>query len=465
MRAALRSLELLPSDPGLRRFASANLVNTIGSGLYLTGSALFFTRVIGLSSGQVALGLGTATAVGLALMVVCGRLADRIGAKPVYLALLLLQATAMTGYVFVDDFTGFMIVAVISGVADRGIAGTVGALVHVVAPPAERLTARAQLRTATNVGLGCGTLLAGIALSVGTPTAYRTLILANALLFLVAAALISRVPARAPRKADGSGGGAPATPAPRPLRDRGYLAVTAANGLLSLHVSTLSFALPLWVVTRTSAPAWSVSLLVLVNTVLVVLLQVRASRSAATLPAAVRQARRAGMLLALSCGFMFLTAHLPVMAVVPVLVLWAVVFTLGELAQSSSGFYFGFELAPDTAQGAYQSVFALGPGIMRSLAPGLLSLVVLDHGSAGWLWLGALFAVAGVLTAACAGRAGRRLTTETTGPTETAKTAVATAPTETAEPMEPMEPTKPTDPADPADAVVAKTTAAAGSAK
>ncbi|MEX0169925.1 MFS transporter [Streptomyces sp. LMG1-1-1.1] len=418
MRAALRSLELLPSDPGLRRFAAANLVNTVGSGLYLTGSALFFTRVIGLSSGQVALGLGTATAVGLALMVVCGKLADRVGAKPVYLGLLLLQAAAMTGYVFVDDFTGFMVVAVISGVADRGISGTVGALIHVVAPPAERLTARAQLRTATNVGLGCGTLLAGIALSLGTPTAYRTLILGNALLFLVAAALISRVPARAPLKRDGSGAETAAARAPRPLRDRGYLAVTAANGLLSLHVSTLSFALPLWVVTRTEAPAWSVSLLVLVNTVLVVLLQVRAGRSAATLPAAVRQTRRAGLLLALSCGLMFLTAHLPVTAVVPVLLLWAVVFTLGELAQSSSGFYFGFELAPDTAQGAYQSVFALGPGIMRSLAPGLLSLVVLDHGSAGWLWLGALFTVAGVLTAACARRAGLRLTTDPSTPVD-----------------------------------------------
>jgi MFS family permease len=408
MRAALRSLELLPSDPGLRRFAAANLVNTVGSGMYLTGSALFFTRVIGLSSGQVALGLGIATAVGLGLMVVCGKLADRVGAKPVYLALLLLQAMAMAGYVFLDDFTGFVVVAVISGVADRGISGTVGALVHVVAPPAERLTARAQLRTATNVGLGCGTLLAGVALSIDTPEAYKALILGNALLFLVAAALISRVPARAPLKRNGSGSGASAAPVPRPIRDRGYMAVAAANGLLSLHVSTLSFALPLWVVTRTSAPAWSISLLVLVNTVLVVLLQVRVSRSAATLPAAVGQARRAGLLLALSCGFMFLTPHLPAMMVVPTLVLWAVVFTLGELAQSSSGFYFGFELAPDAAQGAYQSVFALGPGIMRSLAPGLLSLVVLEHGSAGWLLLGALFAAAGILTAACAQRAGLR---------------------------------------------------------
>ncbi|MFB6842731.1 MFS transporter [Streptomyces sp. NPDC056361] len=438
MRAALRSLELLPSDPGLRRFAAANLVNTVGSGLYLTGSALFFTRVIGLSSGQVALGLGTATAVGLALMVVCGKLADRVGAKPVYLGLLLLQAAAMTGYVFVDGVTGFMVVAVISGVADRGISGTVGALIHVVAPPAERLTARAQLRTATNVGLGCGTLLAGIALSLGTPTAYRALILGNALLFLVAAALVSRVPARAPLKRGGSVGDVPAARTPRPLRDRGYLAVTAANGLLSLHVSTLSFALPLWVVTRTSAPAWSVSLLVLVNTVLVVLLQVRAGRSAATLPAAVRQARRAGLLLALSCGLMFLTAHLPGAAVVAVLLLWAVVFTLGELAQSSSGFYFGFELAPDTAQGAYQSVFALGPGIMRSLAPGLLSLVVLDHGSAGWLWLGALFTVAGVLTAACARRAGHRLTADPADPTDPADPADASTPVDPADAVRPV---------------------------
>ncbi|NEE38013.1 MHS family MFS transporter, partial [Streptomyces sp. SID7982] len=87
-------LQLLPPPGGLRRFAVANLVNTVGSGLYITGGTLYFTRAVGLSVGQTALGMTLGTGLGLALMMVFGRLADRFGPKLVYLGLLVAQALA-----------------------------------------------------------------------------------------------------------------------------------------------------------------------------------------------------------------------------------------------------------------------------------------------------------------------------------------------------------------------------------
>ncbi|MCX4632353.1 hypothetical protein [Streptomyces sp. NBC_01443] len=62
----------------------------------------------------------------------------------------------------------------------------------------------------------------------------------------------------------------------------------------------------------------------------------------------------------------------------------------------------GFELAPDHVQGAYQSVFALGPGITRALGPSLLAVVVLRNGVGGWLALAVSFVVSGAVVSAAA---------------------------------------------------------------
>ena len=53
----------------------------IGEGTFLTGSAVFFTQIVGLSAGQVGLGLTVAGVVSFFLAVPLGKLADRIGPK------------------------------------------------------------------------------------------------------------------------------------------------------------------------------------------------------------------------------------------------------------------------------------------------------------------------------------------------------------------------------------------------
>ncbi|WP_159391219.1 MFS transporter [Streptomyces viridochromogenes] len=395
-------LHLLPPPGGLRRFAVANLINTIGSGLYITSGTLFFTRAVGLTVEQTALGLTVGTGVGLALMMVFGRLADRFGPKRVYISLLVAQALMMAAFTQVRSFSWFLVVATASGIADRGISGTVGSLIHAMSDKENRITARAQLRTATNVGLGVGTLIAGVSLLLDTAAAYTFVVAGNAVLFAVAAAMLANVSveprqARVPQPAD-----AGAARRSGPLRDRRYLAVTAANGLLALHVSVLSFALPLWVADHTEAPKWSIALIMVVNTVLVVLLQVRAGRRASDVPRAARMARVTGVVFALACLTMATTESLGPVLCVGVLLLWTAIYTAGELWQTSAEFCFGFELAPDDAQGAYQSVFALGPGVMRAVAPTLLATLVLGNGTTGWIGLAGFFLVSGLLVSGAA---------------------------------------------------------------
>lgn len=263
-----------------------------------------------------------------------------------------------------------------------------------------RITARAQLRTATNVGLGVGTLIAGGALLVDTTAAYTFVVAGNALLFGFAAAMLVGVNVehrRVPLVAE-----ADAVRRPGPLRDYRYLAVTAANGLLALHVSVLSFALPLWGANHAEAPKWSIAMVMIVNTILVVLFQVRASRRASAVPQAARMARVTGVVFAVACLTMAVTESLGPILCVAVLLLWAVIYTIGELWQTSAEFCFGFEPAPDDAQGAYQSVFALGPGVMRALAPTLLATLVLGNGTVGWAALAGFFLVSGLLASTAA---------------------------------------------------------------
>ena len=67
--------------------AWVTLVNTTGNGMFLTVGALYFTQIVGLTAGQVGLGLTVAAVVGLAVSTPMGHVADVRGPRGVYLVL------------------------------------------------------------------------------------------------------------------------------------------------------------------------------------------------------------------------------------------------------------------------------------------------------------------------------------------------------------------------------------------
>lgn len=410
----------IPERGPVRAFALVNLLNTVGSGLYLAGGALFFTRGLALPPQTVAWGLGAGFAVGLVVSLAIGRLADRIEPYVVYTTLLVVQALAMSAYPFVSSVVGFVAVALVSGTADRGIAATVGAVIHRLSGEHSRTLVRAQLRTTTNVGIALGSLLAGIALAADTRLGYSLLIWGNAASFAIAAMLgrvwgIGRTTTSQSGTGSADGGARPgATSLRSPWRDARYLIVTVASGVIALQGPLLTFCLPLWVATRTDAPLWCVSVVLVVNTVLVVVLQAPISAMARDFPGARRTARLGGVALAGSCLLLPLTSS---SAAVAVLLVWILVLTAGELTSSTAQFFVAFELAPDDAQGRYQSVYALGQGAARAVGPGLLSALVLGGGAAGCVLLAVVLLAAGLVLAACtqpAAWGGRTLSMEQT---------------------------------------------------
>jgi len=364
----------------------AQLANSVGDGAFVVTSALFFTRVVGLSTAEVGLGLTIAWLVGFLAGVPLGNLADRRGARGTAVLLALTTATAVASFLLVRSFAGFLIAAVIYACSQTGLTAARQALLAGLVAPAERTRIRAFLQSTVNAGLAIGALLGGVALRFDSTAAYLTVFAVDALSFLIAAGLLRRVPSIATTlRVAGE-------PRLAVLHDRPYAVLALINAVMLLFMPLISLVGPLWIVTRTNAPSWVVASLMIVNTLGVTFFQVRIAKSVKDLRTASRSVRYAGVAMLAACAVFATTAaglSAPLTAVV--LVIAAALLTLGEMKLASGAWEISFGLAPADKQGQYQGFFGTGPAIARMLGPALLTTVVLGWGPIGWLAVGALF--------------------------------------------------------------------------
>jgi len=385
---------MLPPTTAGRMLMVAFLVDTLGTGLFLAGSVVFFVKHVGLSAGQVAVGLSVAGLTGFLASVPLCVLADRFGVRRVQVALHLWRATGFVLYIFCANFASFLLIACMIGVGDRTSPTLNQALVSMAVPAETRVRTMGQLRAAKNLSFTVGGLLAALLLAVGSPSAYKALVLTNAASFVAVAVIVGRLPlppgTRLPRLA--AGWRLPS------LRDRRYLGLAAANGALCLHSSLLMVGIPLFVLQRTSAPPSLVALLFVVNTALVVLGQVRTGRVVER-AGAVRAFRAAGAVLALTCLMLVSAGLAGAGPAIAVLLLATGVLTLGEMLQSAVSWDVSFALAPAARQAEYLAVFNLGTTLESVVGPALIPALVLRAGLAGVPALAAVFLGGGLVGA------------------------------------------------------------------
>lgn len=389
-------------------FLAIGLIDAIGTGMYLAGSALFFTTVVGLTVAQVGIGLSVAGLLGLAAQPVIGWLADRWTPRKLLVILNVYRAFGFIAYVFADDFLSFLLIAAFLGVGEQAVFPIYQALAEQMAGADGRVAMMARMRVVFNVGFTLGGLLASIAIAVGTRAAFSVIVLGNAASFIVAALLLSRLQLRNPA--------APAEQKAKKsplrlvaLRDLRYVAVSGVNGVLVLHMALLGIGVPLWVSEHTSAPKALVGLLLVVNTVLAVVFQVRASAGTENVAGSVRAMHKAAVALVGSCALFALAGFdLPVVAVVAVLVLGLVLLTAGELYQSAGGWGLSYALAPDRSRAEYLATFNLGTSTQFVLGPTIVTVGVIGNGTVGWAVLGAFFLLAGAIVGPLAKAAEKR---------------------------------------------------------
>ncbi|GGQ11944.1 MFS transporter [Streptosporangium pseudovulgare] len=385
---------IIPPPGAPRVLALAQLANSFGDGAYYVCSALYFTRVAGLSPEQVGFGLTLGWAAGFAAGVPLGHLADRRGPRGVAVLLAVATGAAVAGFLLAGSFGAFVVAACLYGCCQCGLAAARQALLAALVGPEERTRVRAYLQATVNAGLAVGAALGGLALYAGTREAYLAVFAMDAASFLVAALVLLRLPSVPPAPP-----APPGEPALAVLRDRPYALVTLLNTVMLLYMPMLSLVVPLWIAQHTRAPGWTVSALLVLNTVGVVLFQVRMARGVTDLASAARSVRRAGATMLASCAVFALSAAVPsAWAAGAVLVVAACLQVVGEMMQAPGAWEIGFGLAPADRQGQYQGFFGAGTAVARMLGPLLLTTMVVGWGAPGWFALGGLFLLAGLAT-------------------------------------------------------------------
>jgi MFS family permease len=366
----------------LRRIAAGTLLSAVGNGAWYTSWALFLTRSVGLSPAQVGLGMTVAGGVGLLSTTPLGWLADRVGPREVYGALLAVQAVAAVAYLAVSDVLAFVLVAAVAEGA-RASGGARNALVLGLCPrEEERLATLGSLRSISHVGWALGALAGAVIIGVDSRPAYVALLLVNAASYAAYALLVMSV-----HRVDVS----PARRGLRVVRDGPYVTLAGLMGVLALCWAMMSSGLPLWVALHTDAPRSISAVIVVLNSLAIALLQTRVSRAMVAPAVAARGALVSGSLLAASCVLFAVTAGGAGPGVIAVLVAAGAVHTAGELVFVAASWGLSVPLMPADAPGEYQGVFATGEATALMFAPALMTTLVAGWGQPGWLVLAAIF--------------------------------------------------------------------------
>jgi MFS family permease len=374
-----------------RVLALAQLMNSIGDGAYYVTSALYFANIVGLSPAEIGFGLTLGWAVGSVVGVPLGHLADRRGARGTAVLLAMATSIAVASFLFVRSFPLFAVAAVLYASCQCGLTAARQALLAGLVEQARRTEVRAFLQSTTNAGLAVGAALGGLALQSDTREAYLAVFVMDAVSFLTAALVLSRLPVVTSTKATAG------EPRFAVLRDRPYAVVTVINAVMLFYMPLISLVIPLWIVQQTRAPAWTVSALLVLNTLSVVAFQVWVARRVRGLRSASRVVRHAGLVMFAACAVFSVSAFgSSAWAAALILLAAAGLQVLGEMMLASGAWEISFGLAPADKQGQYQGFFGTGQAVARMLGPLVLTTLLLAWGAPGWLLLGALFAAAGI---------------------------------------------------------------------
>lgn len=382
-----------PSLGHHRRFVTAIAIDAVGSGVFMPVSMLFFLVTTDLSLVQIGAAISIASAAAIPAGPLLGGIVDKYGAKRVLLAGNLAQGIGFLAYLVTDSFVGLTLWTVVVAVGRTAFWGSYGNIVAAISRPGEREKWFGFLGALRNVGFAVGGLLSGLAITIGTHAAYLSVVLVNALSYVVAFALLLAVPATAP-----SGHRAPEGAWATVLRDRPYRLLWLVQFTYSTAMMVLNFAMPVYAVTVLGLPGWVTGAVFTINTVMVGFGQ-------GLVVHGMTGHRRWRVLvltnLVFAASFVVLlgASGLSVVLATVVVLVGSVVYTGGELLGGPVLGALGAEAAPEHLRGRYLSLMQLAWTISGAVAPVAFAWL-LDRGSAPiWVVLAAV-SVAGALLSA-----------------------------------------------------------------
>ena len=350
----------------------------------MTGSAVFFTQIVGLSAAQVGLGLTCAGVAAFLAALPMGKLVDRFGPKKMWAVSAIGQASMFAVWPFISDFQGYVaMAAAMEAVGALGYAAH-GAYTIDVLPPGERVRSRAYMYSALNVGFTVGALIGGFALAFDSNSVLHALPWLTAAFYLVNGTAITRLP-RARHDDRTPENRKTKIPGPGPLRNAGWLLTSFFSGVLWTNQVLLNIVIPLWLVEETDAPRVLLAFLFGTNTVMCIVLPMAAARGIEDVPTALKAVRISSVFFVVSCLITLATHDTVGWVTIALVWLGHVTVTGAELYVSAASWSLEAELMDPRRRGAYQGAAELSSALGRVWAPALYTFLAMNWGAAGWL--------------------------------------------------------------------------------
>jgi MFS family permease len=395
--------------PGQHWYVVSSLINALGSGLYYPFAVLYGHQVVGLSFPLVGLGLTVAKGVSLATVPLQGALVDRVGARTLQIAAHLVRAVGFLGLLLAHSFPVFLLLAALVALGDSTPAGD--ALVAEFAAPEERDRWFGLRRVLFNAGVGAGAALGGVAVATGGTGGYQVIVVLNAVSFVAAALMLTRLPVQTTRATSPTGAPAPATPstpsasleasagasrAARPgasgyraiLRDHPFLVLLLVSVVLWMSNYSVDLILAPYSVSVLRTPLWVPGALFTFNTALVVGAQVPVMGLLAS-------RRRTRALLVGGIGYMVVflglaaTPLLPAYMLVVVGTLFALMLlaTMAEIIVVPTMTTLAAAMAPQHLRGRYLALANLSFSTAIAITPLVATVLLATIPAAFWLTL------------------------------------------------------------------------------
>ncbi|MEZ0493647.1 MFS transporter [Kineococcus sp. TBRC 1896] len=381
-------------------------VATVGTGLFIPVSLLFFTRVSDVPLTTIGALTSAGAVLSLPVPVLAGWWADRHGARAVVVAGQLVQAVGFAGYLVARDPVPVFAAIAAVAVGQRLFWSSFFTLVADLPVPREAGRTRDRRYAVIGMvqagGLGAGALLAGLLLASSSTTVYLGLAAANTAIYVFSALLLLSVP-RVRRSDTTAGRDQPTRRAVdgyrRLLTDRPYLALIAANTAFAVASVFLATALPVYVVDGLHAPGWIVGPVLAANTVVLATGQLAAARLVRGLRRTTALAVAGGLWTAWSLLSAAATG-VPTDLVLVYLAGVTLLYAAAELIHAPLSNALAAEAAPEPVRGTYLAMFQYGFTVATIVVPVTFTALFSRDVRLPWLALAAATTVASFTVAA-----------------------------------------------------------------
>jgi MFS family permease len=361
---------------------TATLVNRMGS-MAIPFLVLYLTKDIGFSAERAGMILGLYGAGSLVTSPLWGRLADRFGHVRMMKASLVSSGLVMLAYPLAHSMRAIVITTIALAVTTEAFRPASLSVLTDLVPPEQRKAAFAVNRLAINLGMSVGPAVGGYLAEISFPAIFRvngsTSLLAFGVLALTGFKVAEHVLATG---ADGKTVGR-SRPAYTDVQLWVFLAACVPLAAVFFQHEG---ALPLDVVRDQGLPASFFGWMFTINTVLIVLFEVRLNLSTSHWPHR-RSLFTGGLFIATGFGAMAF-CHTG-LAIAGTVVIW----TIGEMILLPTMSNVVAELAPPDRRGEYMGLYSMAWGLAFAIGPWLGTFVLERYGRVT-LWGGAFVAAA-----------------------------------------------------------------------